>query len=126
MNNINITLKKLEDLSKLIFLNDENESLKNEIINFASEREDLDKIKSKIYKKYTDKIGKINSYTNIQIISKNKNEQYIEELLSELINDHKVQDNLKKIESLEQKLINNLDEKAYSELVKLKSQINRD
>ena len=126
MNNIDITLKKLEDLSNLEFLNDENESLKNEIINLASEREEIDKIKSKICKKYTDVIEKINSHTNIQIISKNKNEQHIEELLGELINDHKIQGNLKKIESLEQKLINNLDEKAYSELIKLKSQINRD
>ena len=33
---------------------------------------------------------------------------------------------LKKIESLEQKLINNLDESSYSELLKLKSQLNRD
>ena len=34
--------------------------------------------------------------------------------------------NLKKIESLEKKLINNLDENSYSELIKLKSQLNRD
>ena len=40
--------------------------------------------------------------------------------------DLKEQDNLKKIESLEKKLINNLDENSYSELVKLKSQLNRD
>ena len=47
-------------------------------------------------------------------------------LLHELMQDHKDQSNLKKIESLEQKLINNLDESSYSELIKLKSQINRD
>ena len=33
---------------------------------------------------------------------------------------------LKKIESLEKELINNLDENSFSELIKLKSQINRD
>ena len=32
----------------------------------------------------------------------------------------------KKIESLEKKLINNMEEKAYTELLKLKSQINRE
>ena len=48
------------------------------------------------------------------------------DLLDELLQDHKEQSNLKKIESLEQKLINNLDENSYSELIKLKSQINRD
>jgi len=47
-------------------------------------------------------------------------------LLAELIEDHKQQSNLKKIESLEQKLINNLDENSYSELIKLKSQLNRE
>jgi hypothetical protein len=47
-------------------------------------------------------------------------------LLDELLKDHKEQSNLRKIESLEQKLINNLDENSYSELIKLKSQLNRD
>ena len=41
-----------------------------------------------------------------------------------MISEHKEQNNLKKIESLEKKLINNLDENSYSELIKLKSQIN--
>ena len=45
-------------------------------------------------------------------------------MLDELIVDFKEQDNLKKIESLEKKLINNLDESSYSELIRLKSQIN--
>ena len=40
--------------------------------------------------------------------------------------DHKDQNNLKKIESLEQKLIKNLDENSYSELLKLKTQLNRE
>ena len=48
------------------------------------------------------------------------------DLLEELIKEHTEQTNLKKIESLEQKLINNLDESSYSELVKLKSQLNRE
>ena len=47
-------------------------------------------------------------------------------MLDELITDFKEQSNLKKIESLEKKLINNLDESSYSELIKLKSQLNRD
>ena len=47
------------------------------------------------------------------------------DLLYELIQDHKEQNNLKKIESLEKKLINNMDENSYSELIKLKSQLNR-
>ena len=60
------------------------------------------------------------------IITKNKTDQNILEMLDELIQDHKEQSNLRKIESLEQKLINNLDENSYSELIKLKSQLNRE
>ena len=60
------------------------------------------------------------------MIIKNKNDEEILNLLEELLIDHKEQSNLRKIESLEQKLINNLDENAYLELIKLKSQLNRD
>ena len=80
----------------------------------------------KINKKYNEIISEINENSNIQIITKNKTNQGILDLLNELINDHKEQSNLRKIESLEQKLINNLDENSYSELIKLKNQLNRD
>ena len=75
------------------------------------------------YKKVTEEI-KANS--NIQMITKGKIDQDIDDLLNELILDFKEQNNLKKIESLEKKLINNLDENSYSELIKLKSQLNRE
>ena len=68
----------------------------------------------------------MNENSNIQMIAKNKSNEDISELLDELIQDYKEQSNLRKIESLEQKLINNLDENSYSELIKLKSQLNRD
>ena len=61
-----------------------------------------------------------------KLLVKNKEDKNILDLLDELIQDHKEQSNLKKIESLEQKLINNLDENSYSELIKLKSQLNRE
>ena len=57
-------------------------------------------------------IKEINENSNIQIITNNKNEQEILDLLEELIKEHTEQTNLKKIESLEQKLINNLDESS--------------
>ncbi len=56
----------------------------------------------------------------------NKNNEEVSYFLEELIQDHKEQSKLRKIESLEQKLINNLDENSYSELIKLKSQLNRE
>ena len=60
------------------------------------------------------------------MIAKGKNDQEILDLLNDLILDFREQNNLRKIESLEKKLINNLDETSYSELIKLKSQLNRD
>ena len=61
-----------------------------------------------------------------KLITKNKNDQEILDLIDDFILDFKEQNNLRKIESLEKKLINNLDENSYSELVKLKNQLNRD
>ena len=83
-------------------------------------------INKKINTNYEKIIKEINENSNIQIIIKNKNDEEILNLLDELIKDHKEQSNLRKIESLEQKLINNLDENSYSELIKLKSQLNRE
>ena len=62
----------------------------------------------------------------LPILSEFQNEEEVITLLDELIKDHKEQSNLRKIESLEQKLINNLDENSYSELIRLKSQLNRE
>ena len=71
-------------------------------------------------------MDEIKENSNIQLITKDKTDKDILDLLNELIIGFKEQDNLKKIESLEKKLINNLDENSYSELIKLKSQLNRD
>ena len=126
LNYLEIASKKLEDLSKIEFLSEKNESLKKEIANNIIEGNDKEAIDKKINNNFEKIIKEINENSNIQIIIKNKTNEKISELLDELIQDHKDQNNLKKIESLEQKLINNLDERSYSELIKLKSQLNRD
>ena len=81
---------------------------------------------SKIDTEYAKLIEEVKENSNIQIITKNKKDNEIIDLLEELILDFKEQNNLKKIETLEKKLINNLDENSYSELIKLKSQLNRE
>jgi len=126
LNYLEIASKKIEELSNIRFLSEKNESLKNVIIAYTAEGNDKRAISEKINKSYDKIIQEINENSNIQIIVKNKNEEDILNLLDELIKDYKEQDNLKKIESLEQKLINNLDENSYSELIKLKSQLNRE
>ena len=126
LNYLEIATKKIEDLSEIEFLAEKNESLKKEITTYLIEGNDKESINKKINISYEKIIREINENSNIQIIIKNKTGEEVANLLDELIKDHKEQSNLKKIESLEQKLINNLDESSYSELIKLKSQLNKD
>ena len=124
LNYLDIASKKLEDLSETEFLSEKNESLKKEITTYLIEGNDKESINKKINTNYDKIIREINENSNIQIIIKNKNNEEISNLLDELIRDHREQTNLRKIESLEEKLINNLDETSYSELIKLKNQLN--
>ena len=126
LNYLEIASKKIKDLSKIEFLSEKNESLKKEILNYLIDGNDKEAINKKINDNYEKIIREINENSNIQIIIKNKNTEEVAILLEELIKDHKEQSNLRKIESLEQKLINNLDENSYSEFIKLKSQLNRE
>jgi DNA primase len=127
LNYFEIASKKLEELSEIEFISEKNESLKNTIITALSNSNSKnDNALEKIRKEYQDLSEEIEENSNIQITTKDKNDQDILDLLDELIRDFKEQDNLKKIESLEKELINNLDENSYSELIKLKSQLNRD
>tara|TARA_B100000886_G_scaffold337979_1_gene299855 strand:+ start:536 stop:2323 length:1788 start_codon:yes stop_codon:yes gene_type:complete len=121
-----ISLKKADELSEIEFIDKKNDDFKNLLIKSLAEPGDINTIKSKVHDLHEKILGDIQENSNIQIISKNKTDQDIFSLLEELIKDHRDQCNLKKIESLEQKLINNLDENSYSELIKLKSQLNRD
>ena len=126
LNNLEIASKRAEELSKIEFISEKNESLKNALITSILEGIDKSSISTKINFSYKNIIEEINENSNIQIIVQNKSEQEILDLIEDLIQDHKDQSSLKKIESLEKKLINNLDENSYSELIKLKSQLNRD
>ncbi len=121
-----IAHKKIEQLSDMEFLSEKNESLKNTIIKFLSDGNEKKELLSKINDEFQKLVDEIKENSNIQIITQNKNDQEILELVEELIQDFKDQNNLKKIESLEKKLINNLDETSFSELMKLKNQLNRD
>ena len=126
LNYFEIASKLLEQLSEIEFLSEKNESLKNTIIAALTEGNNKDSMQEKINSEYLKLIEEIKENSNIQMTTKDKTEQEILDLLNELILDFKEQNNLKKIESLEKKLINNLDESSYSELIKLKSQLNRD
>jgi len=125
LNYINITSKKLEELSKITFETKDYEDLKNIIIRYISEGKDKFEINTQIKERYQNSINVINKNSNMQLITSNKSEKDITDMLDDLIQNHKEENSLKKIEILEQKLINNLDENSYTELIKLKSQLNR-
>ena len=118
--------RRIEEISDLELISEKNQSLKNSIIELLSAGDNEDKLKEKININYQKLIEEIKENSNIQLIIKNKNENEILELIDELIIQLKEQNNIKKIESLEKKLLDNLDENSYSELLKLKSQINRE
>jgi len=121
LNYLDITSKKIEELSEIVFFSDKNESLKKLIISLIIDGNDKEKIQSKISQKFEKLIKEIKENSSIHIIAKAKNEEDIFDLFTELLNELKEINNLRKIESLEKELINNLDEKSYSELIKLKS-----
>ncbi len=124
LNYFEICSKKIDELANTIFTSEKNENLKNTIINFMSEGRKENEFLAKINKDHKEIVEQITENSNIQLIIKNKNNDEILDLLDDLIFDYKEQNNLRKIESLEKKLINNLDENSYSELIKLKSQLN--
>ena len=126
LNYFEIASKKIEEISEIIFLSEKNEGLKKLIITSLVEDNNKELTQSKIDENYKTLVKEITDNSSIQIILKAKNEEAILELLNELLSELKELNSLKKIESLEKELINKMDENAYSELIKLKSQLNRD
>ena len=121
-----VLIKKIEDISKIIFFSEKNESLKKIIISSLLDGNGSEKTKVKAGADYKKLIEEIEENSSIQIIVKDKNDEAIIELLNDLLIELEGLNNLRKIESLEKELINNLDENSYSELIKLKSQVNRE
>ena len=126
LNHPKVSSNKLEELSNMDFLDQKNQKLKQDIVDHLLERSNQNDKNFTVSSKFKTIIEEINELSNIKLITINKTDKDILDLLDELIQDHRDQSNLKKIESLEKKLINNLDENSYSELIKLKNQLNRD
>jgi DNA primase len=126
LNYFELISKKIEEISEAIFFSEKNENLKKLIISSLLEGDNKETTHSKINLEFKSLIKEIQENSSIQIIVKMKNNEAILELLTELLNELKELSNLKKIESLEKELINNLDENSYSELIKLKNQLNRE
>ena len=117
---------KIDKLKGIKFISDECETLKDVIIETISsnvkEKEILDLMKDR----FINLLEKINSNSNLNTILGKKNFSQISEFLDDLIYDLEELNHKRKIESLEKKLINSMDENAYRELIKLKSPVNRE
>ena len=99
--------KKFSDLKALSFW-----CRKNNILNFK--------------KKYSNLINDINQNSVIKNIFLKKNENQQVELLNETLKELNEIKFSKKIDKLEEKLMDNFDEKSYSDLIELKKQINKE
>ena len=128
INNFNIFKKNIELLSELNLYSSESKNFLKEIIIFLSQN-DVDNAKANNLKfikdKYKELIKKINFLVPIKFILKSKKEENeIISIYEEITEELKKFDINKKIDSLEKKLIHNMDEQTYKELVDLKKQAN--
>jgi len=126
LNYLSSVKNKLDDLRKINFTNVQNDELKKEIISQLEINDTFVNNKPKINGKYNDLVNIIEKNANLKNILLKKNDEEREEILNDLIAELKEMNHLKQIEFLENKVAKNLDESSYSELIKLKSQINRE
>ena len=126
LNYPNATKSKLNELSGLTFSSDNYNNLKNVLIKLITSNMDKDQIKIEIKKNFENLVKEIEKSSTLHTIIANKENNERAELFAELLSDLKEMNHLKKIEFLESKVAKNLDEASYSELMKLKTQLNRD
>ena len=116
--------EKVDELSKLNF-SQPSDQLKNELINSIIDSKDCE-IHKDIFIKNEILISEINNKNMVKNLVQRKNISEIEELIQDFISEFNNINYLKKIDDLEKNLIKNFDESSFSELIKLKNQINRD
>ena len=124
MNHLNSVQGKLQVLREVEFSNETNNELKKEILEYALKNNKSDDNQIMLDRKYDALIINIEKNNNLKNILNKKNELEITEILEELIQELKEMNHLKQIEFLEKKVAKNLDESSYSELIKLKNELN--
>ena len=124
LNYKSIAESRIEELSEVNFSSKECNDLKNSIINLFSKKIDDDEFKDNIKSNFEHLINEINKNSNLKNIMSKKANHEKQEVLLELLQDLKEMNHKKKIEFLEGEVAKNLDETSYSELIKLKSQLN--
>jgi len=126
ISNLDIFRKNIELISEINFSNNLIVEFKQKIIEYLTSEKYFDRKVLKLDdfdQKYQELIKSINKNAPVKIISQNQNEEKILLIFDEIMNEIKEIDLRKKIESLEDKVSLNLDEKLYSELLSLRNQL---
>ena len=126
INNLDIFRRNIELISEVNFSNDLMIDLKKKIIDYLLSEKffDIKKIRQDDFdEKFKNIINLINENAPVKIISENRNETDIIIMFNEIISEINKIDLRTKIESLENKISANLDEKLYSELLSLRNQL---
>ena len=125
-NNFNLFSKHIELISEINFSSNLVNELKQKLIDKMLSENIIDKkiiSLDSFDKKFTEVLKSINSNAPVKIIVKNKSESEILAIFSEIVSELKKLHLRSKIESLEDKVSLNLDEKLYSELLSLRNQL---
>ena len=126
IHNPDIVKMKIEELSEVAFSNKDNNTLKGKIISLVLDEKNLSEIKTNIHENFNNLINNIEKNSILKNIITNKSEEDKLTFLEELLDEVKEMNHLKKIQLLESEAVKNLDENSYTELIKLKSQLNRE
>ena len=122
----NIISPRLEIFKDINFSSSSLNNLKTELLRLI-DKGDFDKNNAVNFnKKYSNLINDINQNTVIKNIFLKKKENQQIELLNEILRELNEIKFSKKIDQLEEKLMDNFDEKSYSDLIELKKQINKE
>ena len=117
---------RLEIFKEIEFSSKKSNGIKNIILNLISKNEFNESNKIKMKNEFPDYVNDINQNSVIRNIFKKKNDEQKIELLNEILRELNEIKFSKKIDILEEKLIKQFDEKSYSDLIQLKSRVNKD
>ena len=117
---------RLEILKDIILSSKTLNELKSEVLYFISKDQFNGKNKEKLKKKYLNYIDDINQNSVVKNIFQKKDQNQQVELLNEILKELNEIKFSKKIDKLENRLMKEFDEKSYSDLIQLKSQINKE
>ena len=121
-----IITPRIEIFKEIKSSSDSLNKLKSDLLNLISENKLDEKNVSAFKEKYSSLIDNINQNAVIKNIFLKKDEDQQIEMLNEILKELNEIKFSKKIDDLEKKLIKEFDEKSYSDLLELKSQINKE